>query len=557
MKRLRWIAPLLGVMLLVSACSSGGSGPSPGPTTGTSGVGGTVTISNESGGLWTCGFNPFNPSVSFLAVGVVYEPLIYNDILTGTNTPWLATGYQWGAGNRSLTFTIRSGVTWSDGTPLTAADVVYTFNLLKRYPALDLNAVWSVLASVTQQGSNKVVMTFSHPAVPFFYYIADQVPIVPQHIWSKLASPVTYKDSQPVGTGPYTVQQCTPENIAYIRNPHYWQPGLPKIAKVEYPAFTSNPPANTLLATGGAQWGGQFIPNIKAFFVAKDPAHRHYWFAPTENVDLYINQTVYPLNVRAVRQALAYGINRPRVSQIAEYGYEPPGNQTGVVLPTFRSWYDSQLASQYNYTYDPAKAIQLLRSAGFTRGSSGVFQTPSGKPLSFTIVNEGGNSDWVAALQMVKTELAAVGISIQVDNLSAGAYDTALYDGHYQLGYGFGYGGPTPYYELRAALFSGDSAPIGHPAASNFERWRSAQTDSLISQYASTTSVSVQHQIVDQLEKIMLQDVPLIPVTEAVDWYQYNTRSITGWPTPSNPYAQAAPYNFPDWEVVLLHLKAR
>ena len=108
--------------------------------------------------------------------------------------------------NKVLTFTIRKGVTWTDGQPFSAADVAYTFNLLKDNPALDLNTVWSVLSSVVQKGDD-VVMTFKTPAVPYFYYIADQVGIVPQHIWSKVGNPVTYKDANPVGTGPFTVTE--------------------------------------------------------------------------------------------------------------------------------------------------------------------------------------------------------------------------------------------------------------------------------------------------------------------------------------------------------------
>ena len=56
------------------------------------------------------------------------------------------------------------------------------------------------------------------------------------------------------------------------------------------------------------------------------------------------------------------------------------------------------------------------------------------------------------------------------------------------------------------------------------------------------------------LEKVMLADVPVIPVTESVDWYEYNTRSFTGWPTPGNAYAQPSAYVSPDWGQVLLHL---
>jgi ABC-type transport system substrate-binding protein len=89
-----------------------------------------LTISNENGALWTCGFNPLNASDTLLSVGFMYEPLVYmNPLQDGKTTPMLASSWTWGAGNKSLTFTIRSGVKFSDGTPMTAADVAYTFNL--------------------------------------------------------------------------------------------------------------------------------------------------------------------------------------------------------------------------------------------------------------------------------------------------------------------------------------------------------------------------------------------------------------------------------------------
>ena len=114
----------------------------------TSSASGTLTISNESGELWPCSFNPYNPAVWGESVGFVYEPLVFvNSLENGKTTPWLASSYAWSDGNKVLTFTIRKGVKFSDGTPMTAADVVFTFNLLKANPALDLNAVWSVLKS--------------------------------------------------------------------------------------------------------------------------------------------------------------------------------------------------------------------------------------------------------------------------------------------------------------------------------------------------------------------------------------------------------------------------
>jgi peptide/nickel transport system substrate-binding protein len=549
MRRLRITGVLVAAGLLAAACSSGSG------TTGTTSSANVVTISNENGALWTCGFNPLLGSDQLLSFGFVYEPLVYvNPLQNGKTTPMLATSWTWGAGNKSLTFTIRKNVTFSDGTPLTAADVVYTFGLLKKYPALDLPGVWSVLSGVSQTGSDQVTMTFKAAAVPDFYYIADQTPIVPQHIWSKIANPVTYSDSHPVGTGPYVVNPCTSANVTYTANPHYWQPGLPKITKVEYPAFTSNNTANDQLANGQAQWGSQYIPSINTFYTAKSPDF-HYWFPPTVNVSVVPNLTNPLLANVKVRQAISYAIDRAKVSSIGESTYEPPANQAGIVTPTFSSWLDSSLASKYNYGYDPAKAKQLLASAGFKLGSDGIMANSKGQKLSFSIINIGDYSDWVASVQVIQQNLKAVGIQIAPDNLTNTAFTAALYAGKYQLAYydqqSFG---PGPYYELRNWLLSTNSAPIGQTAASNYERYTNPATDQLIHAYAGTTSTTEQHTIVNQLQQVMLTELPIIPVVEAVDWYQYSTQHHTGWPTPGNPYAQPSAYAFPDMEQVLLHL---
>src|SRR5215467_12269505 len=543
MRRLRIVGVLAAAGLLAAACSSGSSTSS----NSSSASGSTVTISNENGALWTCGFNPLLGSDQLLSFGFVYEPLVYvNTLQSGKTSPWLATSWAWSNNNKTLTFTIRNGVKWNDGTPMTAADVAFTFNLMKKFPGLDLNSVWSDLSGVTQQASN-VVMTFKNVAVPNFYYIADQTPIVPQHIWSKIANPVTYADAHPVATGAFMVQPCSPQNITYVANPHYWQPGEPKIAKVLYPAFTSNDPANTYLATGQAQWGSQFIPSINAFYTSKSPDN-HYWFPLIPNV------TVPGLDNVAVRQAMAYAIDRNKVSEIGEYGYEPPANQTAIVTPTFSSWMNTAAANQYGYTYNPTKAKQVLTSAGFTMGSNGIFVSPSGKPLSFTVINIGGYSDWVASMQVIQTDLKAVGIQITPNNLSQNDFLARLYAGDYQLAYNNNTGGPSPYYEMRNWLYSPNSAPIGKNASTNWERYENPATDALINQYAATTSLSQQQQIMNQLQQVMLKDVPIIPVTEEVAWYQYNTGKFTGWVTPSNPYAVPAAYFPPDVGQMLLHL---
>jgi peptide/nickel transport system substrate-binding protein len=546
------VAVLATAGLFAAAC--GGSSTTSG--TSKAAPSGVLTIDNESGGTWTCDFNPFNLSYISYSLGNVYEPLMFvNTLQNAKVSPWLATSYAWSNGNKTLTFTIRKGVKFTNGDPMTPADVVYTFNLLKANKTLDINSIWSSLSSVTQSGDN-VVMQFKSVAVPNFYFIADQVGIVDQKVWSKIANPVTYPDKNPVGTGAYEVSSktCTPQNIKYTANPHYWQPGLPKVGTVNYPAFLTNDTANTYLANGQAQWGSQFIPNIQKFYLSKSPNY-HYWFPPVANVSVFINLTNPILKNVAVRQAMAYAIDRHKASLIGEYGYQPASNQAGIVTPTFSGWLDAEQAASYgnNYAHNQQTAISILEKAGFKKGPDGIM-AKGGQKLSFTILDNGGFSDWVAAVQTITSELKAVGIQVTANNVAYSTWQNDLYTGKFQLAYGSETGGPSPYYEFRQWLYSANSAPIGTAAGSNFERYSNPQTDALINQYATTADPAQQHSIVNQLQKVMLSEVPVIPVTESVDWFQYDTGSFSGWPTQGNPYAQPAAYNYPDWGQTMLHL---
>jgi len=513
-----------------------------------------LNLANEQGELWSCSFNPFVPTSSPYSVGLTYETLDFVDSLqSGKVTPWLATSYAWSNNNETLTFTIRPGVKWSDGKPFSAADVAYTFNLLKKFPALDVNAVWSVLSSVAQKGSNQVVFKFSTPAVPYFYYVAGQVPIVPEHIWSKIKNPVTDAITNPVGTGGYDMSHCTPQNIQWTANASYWQKGKAVVTTVNMPAFLSNNTCNEYLATGQSQWGSQFIPDIKTYYVAKKPGNT-YWFPPVANVSLFPNLKVAPLNNVAVREAISYAINRQDVSTKGEFGYEPPASQDGIVSPTFSSWTSSAASAKIGSGYDPAKAESVLKAAGYTKGSNGFFEK-NGKEIKLSIITNGGYSDWVADIQIMAQELNKVGIDATPETPAANTFYADVYSGKYQLAYNVESGGPTPFYEMRQWLYSKNSAPEGTAASSNWERYDNPAVDKLLDSYGVTTSSATQASIVDQLQNVMVTQYPVIPILEEVDWFQYNSKDFTGYPTKTNPYAQPGLYNEPDWGVVLLKLK--
>ncbi|MBV9446366.1 MAG: ABC transporter substrate-binding protein [Streptosporangiaceae bacterium] len=558
MRRLTTIGVFIAAGLLAAGCSagagsgSGGSGGSSGNKTTSS----VLVLDNENGSPWTCDFNPFlgadNP---FLDFGYEYEPLIYvNPLQNGATTPMLATSYSWSADHKDLTFQIRQGVKWSDGQPFTAADVVYTFDLVKGNTALDNFGLHSVISSVTQDSANSVTVHLNSTNQPYFYYIADETPMVPKHIWSTVAKPDAYPDNHPVGTGPYLMNKCTPQNVEYKANPHYWQPGLPKVQTLEYPAYLDNNTANNDLASGKDQWGSQYIPGIQQFYLAKSPSY-HYWFPPTVNLTMIPNLSDPQLKDPKVRLAMSYALNRQQISTIGESGYELPGNQTGIVTPTFSADESSQALAALGNGYDPAKAKSLLAQAGYHMGSDGIMVNAAGQKLSFGIINNAGFSDWVAAVQVAQQQLKAVGIQITPHNQDGNTFTANLYKGDFQLAfYDQQIFGPSPWYELNNWLNSANATPIGTEGGTNYERYKDTSTDALLNQFLTASTTDQQKSILAQLQMVMVTQAPIIPVLEAVDWFQYDSGKFSGWPTASNPYAQPAIYAYPDLEQVLLHL---
>ena len=521
-----------------------------------------LVIDNESGSAWNCQFNPLNTSDNWYTNGYLYEPLYFVNSLQSNpdgspkTTPWLATAYSWNADQTQVTFTIRQGVKWSDGQAFTADDVVYTFNALKNDAGADVQGLWTgasaKLTTVAKDTTdpNKVVFTFDKPAGIMFYYMADQQPIVPQHIFGATGVDQTkletLPNSTPVGTGPLVMSVCEGTNMKFLRNTTYWQSTpdntVPKVEEVDYPAFLSNDSANLVLHDSQAQWGGQFIQNIQSYYLDVSPNH-HIWQPATANVTMYLNIAKDPLLAqKAVRQAISFAINRNDASNLGETGQELPSNQTGIVLPTFKGWYDSSIDTTVPGG-DAAKAGQVLGAAGFTKGSDGIYADSKGKRLSFTIKSVQGFSDWDAAIQTIIASAKKAGIELKQQDEDNGTLVADLAAGNFQIAYNAAIGGPTPFYELRNDMDSG--------SFSNYGKYSNPAVDTLIAQYLKSTSITDQKAIVKQMAQIMNDDVPVIPVTEAADWFQYDTTSIDGWPTADNPYCQPAPWNIPDNMVLL------
>lgn len=234
------------LLVLLPSCTTTTASEDGTPTNGIK-YGGSVSVMPGPYGLFDRNFNPFQPNNARSGTqGMIYETLLVFNQLQNTTTPWLATNYSWSPDLTRLTFTLRTGVTWSDGQPFTSNDVVYTFNLLRQYHQLDTYGISNFIKTVANPDAQTVIVQFYHPSVPELWYIAGQTFIIPQHVWQHIKNPVNDLISDPIGTGPFMLTSFDPALYVLSRNPHYWQPGKPYIDELRYPAYESNASADLI-----------------------------------------------------------------------------------------------------------------------------------------------------------------------------------------------------------------------------------------------------------------------------------------------------------------------
>ena len=394
---------------------------------------------------WIRNFNPFFATQArWPTPAGIYEPLVVYNRIKHEYVPWLATSHRWENGNRDLVMTIRRGVKWSDGTPMSAEDVRFTWQLMKRHPALDQGAMWTRLYAVEQRG-DEIVFRFKEPFVPGLFFIGES-PVVPKHIWAQIQDPIRYANESPVGTGPFTEVRSFKTQVYELgRNPNYWQEGRPYLEAIRVQAYPGNEQASLALIRGEVDWGAVFLPAIDRIFVAKDPAHRGYHFPEIEGVVmLYPNHTRAPFDQLEVRKALSHGIDRDRIVRIAMQGYVRKADATG--LSKLYSKYHSKqvLEEEGDFTrYDPDLAERMLDAAGLPRGADGWRTLPSGQPLRVDLNCVVGWSDWLIAAQIIVKNLEELGITTRLRTYDFGAWFHRLQTGEFDLSLGWSAGGPT------------------------------------------------------------------------------------------------------------------
>lgn len=541
-------AVIVVVMLFVSASAFGA----------TVKQGGTLRVVGGVWGSYVNNANPFTPQHLPPTISAIYEGLFFVNTLNGDLTSLLGVSYKWEDRNAKLVIQTRTGVTWHDGKPFSARDVAFTFNYIKQHEALDTTGIWSGgLRSVEATDDDTVVFNFAKVNTPLFYYIVS-VPIAPEHVWASVKDPVTFANTDPVGTGPFMLDSFSQQVVTVKKNPNYWMKGRPYLDKIAFPVFTSNDTALMAMLRNDVDYGYVFIPDIERTYVAKNPATNKYWWPVNNTNVLYLNTAKSPFDDAKFRRAVAMAIDKEKLSQLAYYDIAKPADPTGIIPGQQKEWLDPSL-KKLKYAYDPAGAAKLLASLGFKKNKDGMLLGKDGNALSFKLLTGAGWTDFNTMANIISQNLKAIGIDVVITPAPWNTYISSLMSGTYDMAICWGTGsGPTPYflyYQEFSPEFS--ATKIGENAQSDYARYTNPEITKALLTYRESSDRAVQRQAIHAIQRIVLEDVPIIPLTERTNFADFNEATFIGWPSEDNPYNAGDPQDAPGGEMMYLnvHLK--
>ncbi|WP_457578588.1 ABC transporter substrate-binding protein [Ensifer adhaerens] len=502
-----------------------------------------LTANIEPATTWVRNFNPFNQtSARQSTLDFIYEPLVVFNRFDGNKPVFrLAESFKLSDDLKSIEFKLRPNLKWSDGKPLTATDVKFTYDYLKKFPALDFVSIWTFTTGVEAVDAETVRFTLANPSSLAAEQLA-QLPIVPEHVWKDIAEPVTYANEAPVGSGPLTeIPRFTGQTYDQCRNPHYWDAATLKVDCVRFPQLADNNQILTATASGTLDWGVSFIPDIENVYVAKDPEHFHFWYSPSSMVAFLFNQETANENNRKAfndvkfRRAASMALDRGTMVDVAGYGYPTLNEDPAGMGELYKSWADPSVAADFGkygkYDADAAKA--LLDEAGYAdKDGDGFRDNPDGSKISFSIIVPSSWTDWIDTVTIAVEGLQAVGLDGKIETPEEAVWTGNLINGTFDAAINSLPASASPYYPYKRAFSASDKGKTRFTS----QRWFNPDVEALLTEFTQTADPAKQKEAMNKAQRIVAENMPMIPVFNNPNWYQYNTKRFKGWATAENPF---------------------
>ena len=374
--------------------------------------------------------------------GLCYETLFIYDPFTNEYMPWLAEEGAWSS-PMVYDLKLRQGITWSDGEPFTAADVVFTVDLAKKFATVQYSPMWEWLDSVDQVDDYNVKFTFNDPLYQewahFLYYRA----IVPKHLWESKTEEevVSGANENPVGTGPYLYDTHSQDRMVWVKNDNWWGKdalGLdPKPKRIVDIVNSSNNVALGLVLQGGLDLSNNFLPGVATLLQSGYELETYYpeppYMLAANTAWLVLNNTKKPMDDPAFRRAVADAIDVSQIVQVVYGNIVQAANPTGL-LPIWDHFVDQSVVDELGPKYDPAMAKQVLADAGYVdTDGDGFVEAPDGSKIELSIIVPFGWTDWMESIKVIANGAQAAGIDLKPEYPDYGGYADARNSGAYDM----------------------------------------------------------------------------------------------------------------------------
>jgi peptide/nickel transport system substrate-binding protein len=460
---------------------------------GTPVEGGALTYARQTGPLSLNPFETVNGNGDIFAATLIYQGLVMPDPTGKTQNvePAVASSWDVTGGGKVYTFHIRPGIRFSNGQPVTAADVKYSLDTFVN-PKLDETAQLATgYKSTTIVNSSTVRMNLTAPTPGILYNMSIfDAFIVPMKLVKQEGAKFY---NNPVGTGPFKMTKwARGSSITFTKNPYYWQPGLPYLNQVTYD-YAENDNTRVLDLESHEAQIADGIPFSQVSTLEKrsglsvQTAKVPYW------VGLWLNQKEAPFKNLDVRQAMEYALDRNAINKEI---FDGLGTIPNSVLPQLK--YDAPDSAVPPYTYDLAKAKKLMSESPFPHGFSVTLQYPE------------GYAEYTDLALVMESEYAAIGIKLTLRSVDQATETKDWSGGQYDMIFPFAeftsdVTVPDEYATF-VGVYDGDDG--------FYTYWNDPQISKMIVAFTHTESEAVRAQEWPRIQAAMLQQTPAINVMD-------------------------------------------
>ncbi len=366
-------------------------------------AGGTLNFGRQTGPTQ---LDPANSIVEgdVYTLDKIFEPL-YITSPQGTLTPWLSQGHTLSSDGKTWTFSLRPGVKFSDGKPVTAEDVVFSIHRAATDAHGPLSFLDFAIKSYKATDSRTVTFELSQPWAPFLSDISVFAnAILPKDFGGQSESAFF---ANPIGTGPFVLKSFVKGGDAVlVKNKNYWQPGKPYLDEVNF-SYISDDNQRVLQLKAGQVDVISAVPPAQVAALKADRALVLEAFGSWAVDLLFFNEKVPQYKDRHVRRAINHAIDVGQLAKVTTFGTAEAGNS---FFPPSLQYYAK--VPTLGYSLAAAKA-ELAKSA-YPHGFSTSILVPS------------GNTQYVEAATIIQQELKPLNIDVSIQQLDNAAYTAAF-----------------------------------------------------------------------------------------------------------------------------------